>query len=158
MKTPPSRTILAAAAALLLSPLLYGQSPAPTKPPVGVPADATHFNGKWYRVYVEKGGWRRAKERCGLLGGQLATVPDEPTHAFIKELADVPLWLGASDDKIEGVWQWVDGTRMQFKAWGPRQPEGSPRENYLSLWGSEWHDVFEGEPKVVGFICEWKAK
>jgi hypothetical protein len=29
----------------------FAQAPA-TKPPIGVPADAKPFNGKWYRVYL----------------------------------------------------------------------------------------------------------
>jgi len=95
---------------LLLSPLLYGQSPTPTKPPVGIPADATLFNGKWYRVYIERVPWTRAKEKCKGLGGQLAVVPDEQTWDFLKSRSPAALWLGGTDEETEGVWKWVDGT------------------------------------------------
>ena len=127
---------------------------------MGVPVDAVHFNGKWYRVFVEKTGWRRAKDRCNVLGGHLAVVPDEPTQDFIKQLANgVPLWLGATDEKVEGVWQWIDGTPMTFRAWDEKQPEGARNENFLCIWVSgRWHDSFENEPKVVGFVCEWRRK
>ena len=94
-----------------------------------------------------------------MLGGRLAIIRDEKTNLFVKDLAGgVPLWLGATDEKTDGVWQWVDGSRIAFKAWGPHQPNGSPKENYLSIWDGQWHDVFEGEPKVVGFVCEWPRK
>lgn len=132
----------------------------PPKPPVGVPADAKHFDGKWYRVYVEKGGWRRAKDRCSVLGGHLATVPDAGTNQFLKELArGLSLWIGATDEKSHTVWHWVDGSRVSFTDWGPGQPNHAAREDYVALWaGQNWHDVFEGEPGVAGFVCEWTKK
>lgn len=137
----------------------FGQQTPQPKPPLGVPADARQFNGKWYRVYLEKGGWRQARDRCRVLGGQLVVVHDEPTHVFINELAQgIPLWLGATDGKIEGVWEWVDGTRMSFKAWGDRQPGGGRKEDFMSIWNGRWHDAYESDDKVVGFICEWLHK
>ena len=139
------------------------QQPTTKKPPVGVPAEATLFNGKWCRVYFEQGGWKHAKDRCKVLGGQLAVVPDEPTQAFIKKLADsTALWLGATDEKVKNVWLWSDGTRMTFKAWDSEhgQPNGGRNENYLLIWKTgKWHDVGEhGDQQTVGFICEWKPK
>ena len=139
------------------------QQPIAKKPPVGIPADATSFNGKWYRVYFEKGSWQHARDRCNVLGGQLAIVPDEATHAFIKKLADsTALWLGATDEKVKNVWVWSDGSRMTFKAWDTEhgQPNGGRKENYLLIWKTgKWHDAGEqGDQQTVGFICEWKAK
>ena len=40
-------------------------SPEP-KPPVGVPAEAKLFNGKWYKVCLEKISWKKAKQKCEL--------------------------------------------------------------------------------------------
>jgi Lectin C-type domain len=143
-----------------LSVLTPGQSSAPAKSPVGIPGDAIHFKGKWYRVYKEKGGWKRAKERCVIAGGQLALVPDSATQAFIKELAaELPLWLGATDEKTEGVWLWTNGSRMIYDAWEPGQPNNAPRENYLLIARNGlWQDAIEGEPSAFGFICEWNRK
>lgn len=93
------------------------QSPTQPNPPVGVPSDAKPFNGKWYRVYLEKGGWKHAREKCTQLGGQLAVIPDEPTQAFVKQLADgLQLWLGATDEKVNHLYVWVDGTQVKFTA------------------------------------------
>ena len=119
-----------------------GQNLQPNRPPVGVPGDAVYFKGKWFRVYVEKGGWKRARERCVVLGGRLAVVPDDTTQAFIKELAsELPLWLGATDEKTEGTWQWIDGSRMSYWAWESGQPNNAPREHYLMLARNGlWHD------------------
>jgi hypothetical protein len=130
--------------------------PNPTSP--GIPSDAKPFNGKWYRVYLERIPWNVAMQRCVALGGQLAVVPDEPTWAFIRSLVkDDSLWLGATDKETEGVWKWVDGTPVVFRAWLPRQPDNSGgNENYLSAFNGGWNDVeIKGRGRVIGFVCEW---
>ena len=98
-------------------------APATKKPPVGVPADATFFNGKWYRVYLEGLPWKSAQDRCKILGGMLACVPDAPTQGFVANLAKgLNLWLGATDEETEGLWRWVDGNEMKYKAWARFEP------------------------------------
>ena len=140
----------------------HAQLPAkPRKPPVGVPNDAAHFNGKWYRTYIEKTTWKSARDKCVQRGGQLVVIPDEPTQAFIRKFANgLQLWLGATDEKVEGLWVWVDGTEMKYTAWGRGQPSNSwGRENYLeTMRDGNWNDVIENNKEIVGYICEWKDK
>jgi hypothetical protein len=134
------------------------------KPPVAVPADARHFNGKWYRAYLERVPWNRALERCKSLGGSLAIVPDAPTWQFVKELTPASVWLGATDEKAEGVWLWVDGTPLKYADWYPKQPDNAKgREHYLSTHKGQWNDApRDGEHArgqfVTGFVCEWQKK
>jgi hypothetical protein len=133
---------------------------SPVKPPVGVPGDAKLFNGKWYRVYLEKGGWKAARQKCERLGGQLVVIPDEPTQVYVKNLTNnLFLWLGATDEKVEGLWRWVDGTAMTFTAWDNHQPDNmNGRQHYLrSTQTGKWDDEFENG-NAVGFICEWKQR
>src|SRR6185436_507946 len=114
-----------------------------------------------YRVYHEKGGYKRSRDRCTQLGGRLAIVPDEPTHVFVRKLAEgLPLWLGATAEKQEGVWLWSDGTKMTFKAWDRGRPNGRrPKDSFLGINQScLWHDFMETDPVNLGFICEWKDK
>lgn len=156
MKLPT--TTIAACILFASTSFVPAQQSSP-KPPINVPADAKLFNGKWYRVYLEQTTWPIARDKCKTLGGQLAISLDEPTQAFLKDLKpDVGLWLGATDEKLEGVWQWVDGTEMKFKAWAPGEPAGARSENYLFLIHGKWEDHSNGRPQVVGFVCEWKAK
>ena len=130
------------------------------KPPVGVPADAKFFNGKWYHVYIEKTTWPDAKHKCTRLGGRLAVVPDQQTNVFIRDLTkDLVLWLGASE-KVNGLWEWVDGTPWKFTGWSKGEPD-DPGLDVLITWKGAWGDT---PPKaqpgvvVVGYVCEWKAK
>ncbi len=152
-------TLLLALAAMAATSSAQLPAPKPPQPPVGVPSDAKPFNGKWYRVYLEKGGWRHAKEKCATLGGQLVVIPDAPTEAYVKDLAGkIPLWIGATDEKLRAVWIWIDGTPVTYTDWEKGQPNGAPKENYMAIWHGQWNDAFENEPKVVGFICEWRGK
>ena len=156
------RFIVPILSALLLCSAI-AQQPAQRKPPVGVPTDAQYFNGKWYRVYLERVPWDRAKEKCASLGGQLAVAPDEQTWAFIKGLLQTITWMGGTDEKTEGVWQWVDGTSFTFNAFTPGQPDNTGgNENYLSATAKGWNDVPKhgkfGDYHVSAFLCEWKDR
>ena len=157
---------LALTLGLLCAPF-YADAQNPTqRPPVGVPSDALQFNGKWYRIYHERLPWNSAKQRCTTLGGQLAIVPDEPTWVFLRARTQgVILWLGATDEEVEGVFKWIDGTPFTFKAWLPGQPDNAygGQEHFLHTAGNGWNDVrksgvINDRSHVVGFICEWKSR
>ncbi len=151
----------------LLWPCLLPAQPATPRPPLGGPADAKLFNGKWYAVFYDKVAWPSAKEKCQRLGGQLVVIPDEATWKFVKELSQARLWLGATEEKVEGVWIWVDGSKMTFSAWGPGAPNNRDgKDNYLSTHLNKvvcWEDTprdwnaYKQTP-ITGYICEWVAK
>ena len=74
--------------------------------------------------------------------------------------------MGAKDEKLEGEWIWVDGTKMTFNAWGQGNPDNvGGREHYLyalldkGIWNDtekDW-DHHRTAP-VVGYVCEWKVR
>jgi hypothetical protein len=154
------RPFIVVAVALLFAMLLKVSAEQDKKPPLNVPQEATLFNGKWYYVFLEKGTWRRAQEKCRKLGGNLACIHDARTEEFIQRISKgLDLWLGATDEKVEGLWVWVDGKEMDFKAWFRGGPEGGRKHDYLLIgWGGRgWADRGE-DFGCVGFICEWVAK
>ncbi len=132
------------------------------KRPLGVPADAVHFNGRWYKVVLEKKTWHAARDKCREMGGQLCTVPDAATWEFVKGLTTASVWLGATDEATEGVWKWVDGSDVKIGPWFPAQPDNARSiEHYLSIYKGQWNDVpksgeFLPGTFVVGFVCQWR--
>lgn len=126
----------------------------------GAPADAQRFNGKLYRLYEENLSWTKAREKCGLLGGQLVVIKDAATQEFIKTLTNGgrDIWLGATDEKVEGQWVWVDGSPMDFTAWRRGEPNnwGGP-ENYLGMSknGGGWADGPDYLDYNTGYVREW---
>jgi hypothetical protein len=154
------RTYLLASAAVLGSVLAAkgAEQPRIRKPPVGVPGDATYFDGRWYRVYLDQTPWPQARDKCRTLGGQLAVVPNEPTHLFIRELVDDRiLWLGGFK-KTEGLWEWVDGSPFKFKGWVEGEPNEGLGFKAITTWRGGWGDNDPKERHVVGYVCEWKDK
>ena len=156
------------AAILAVTALSHGiaQQPIAPKTPVGISAGAQKFDGKWYLVFLEKVPWNSAREKCTTLGGQLASIPDQQTWDFIRQLGKgADLWIGGSDEETQGVWKWVDGTSFTFTAWLKGQPDRAygGQEHYVHITRDGWNDcrksgVINEKGRVVGYICEWKDR
>jgi hypothetical protein len=144
-------------------------TPSPTKgaPTKGAPAKAVTFDGKRYLVFTDVVTWHAAKERCEQQGGRLAIVTSANQNQFLTKLVlDSGLkeaWLGATDEKKEGSWVWVDGRSMGYKNWGKGQPNNTGgREHYLLLWAAsngQWADqpaMANASVHRPGYICEWE--
>lgn len=135
------------------------------------PADAREFRGARYKLFPEKLSWHRAEEECRKLGGRLAIVRDAAQDAFlhglVREAKAEAAWLGATDERAEGRWVWVDGSPMAYANWTAEQPNNKGAgEHYAVMidvhqgqsFGGRWAD----QPDVSvqhapGFLCEWPA-
>jgi CD209 antigen len=125
----------------------------------GAPAEATTFGGHAYLYDATVMTWHEAKLACELAGGHLMCVESEKEHLFIVDLlAKRRSWLGASDEKEEGQWLWVNGSPFKFSAWRGGEPNNADgNENCLLLnEGGKWFDVPNRTSKGTGFVCEWE--
>ncbi len=135
------------------------------EPPVSyAPDDAKKFRNSGYKVISQMTDWRSAKQKCEEMGGRLVCIHDAKLQAFIAKLAGGQrLWIGLTDQYVKGRWQWVDGTPLHFKAWGPMQPDAMhPDEDFVNLRpDGKWNDCLLIGPserdRAIGFICEWPA-
>jgi len=136
---------------------------------------ATLYQGHHYKVFREAGlDWKTAKTRCEAMGGHLVTINNERENKFITALAtktigdinNSGIWLGATDERKDGKWEWIDGTPFNFSAWNKGQGSRNTVENYLLLLlyfkgpgGNEvrgWCDQpNEGKIHVIYYACEW---
>ena len=107
--------------------------PGPMKPeeiavkwPPGVPTDADQFGPKYYKVFPGPVSWQAAQKTCVSLGGTLAVISTKEQNDFVADLAQASgtsnVWLGATDEKHEGTWTWLNGDDMSFANWGKDQP------------------------------------
>ena len=130
------------------------------KRPIEVPEKAVYHDGSWFHVILEEMTWKLAAQKAEKMGGRLAVINDAETQELIVSLADgLLLWIGATDEEIEGRWRWVDGEKLAFTAWGSTEPNGGRKENYARLGKrGKWIDVDDrgGAHGVVGFIVQWK--
>ena len=140
-----------------------------------------HFNGHIYRAFDMSLTWHEAKAYCEGSGGHLATITSQEEQDFIEQLLQEGTkncyWLGATDEKIEGQWEWVTGEPFTYTNWRRGQPDNTNGiEHYLMIYRvnfplggypGTWNDIAQdgvlinernGEYYTAdsyGFICEW---
>lgn len=117
------------------------------------------FRGRFYKVFLEKCKWHEAQARCRAMKGRMVTIPDQETQTFVAKLAGGKyLWLGATEEKQEGEWLWSDGSKMNYKAFQPGEPNnyrGVDEDYLLMVNKGMWADTYEAGPDAEGYICEW---
>lgn len=127
--------------------------------PKAVPKDAVEFQGHHYKAVLERLTWHSAKAACEGMGGHLACVGSQSEHRYLVSLAgNKSLWLGGTDEKREGRWEWVSGEPFSVfqKHWRTGEPNNDGgNEHYLELVGGVWNDFFANSQSIQGYICEW---
>lgn len=115
---------------------------------------AGYFNGNEYTFIAEPKGWKNASKHAEDMGGHLVTISskeeEEYIEKFLRSQKGIPFctWLGFSDFKKEGQWEWVTGEEVKYTNWGPGQPDnGYGCQNYAWIgWFNDgrWDDSLEG--------------
>ncbi|MHC4505802.1 MAG: lectin-like protein, partial [Planctomycetota bacterium] len=131
-----------------------------------LPRGAAHFGGHWYAAYEQRTTWHEAKRFCEERDGHLVTITSKEENNFVKALTRTMTdngWIGLSDVRLEGKWEWVTGERVSFSAWGRGEPNNYHGEEdfaalafarSLKVTGT-WNDWSESRRKFC-FICEWE--
>jgi len=126
-----------------------------------VPSDAVEWNGHHYKILPEIPRWHDAKRKCEQLGGHLVTISSSAELTFVRRLAQGQggIWLGATDEKREGTWRWLDGTVVSGLKWCKSEPSDGRTnwdEDFLVIWLKKAVISDEGRPlQNVGAVCEW---
>ena len=137
-----------------------------------IPADARIVGSKRFKVFSEQLTWPEARAKCEQMGGHLAIVDSEEENRILTSMIFTAqlesAWLGATDEKVEGRWVWVDGTEMRYANWDTAmgQPNNKDtsgsQEHYLltrTPRGGAWWDVPESYPHFhPGYVCQWDVK
>ncbi|XP_020796927.2 C-type lectin domain family 4 member M-like [Boleophthalmus pectinirostris] len=110
----------------------------------------SHMFSCYYTSETKK-NWKNSRDYCKNRGADLAIITSREEMAFINGLysSDKEVWIGLSDDGIEGHWTWVDGTTLNPNAtfWGNGQPNSYDGRNQdcVEFWhratgNGEWND------------------
>lgn len=110
-----------------------------------------------------KRNWKSSRDFCKSKGADLAIITSQEEMTFINGLyaSDKEVWIGLTDEGIEGHWVWVDGTPLSPNAtfWASGQPNSysSRNQDCAEFWHrasghGEWND--EGCSNEQYWICE----
>jgi len=135
----------------------------PTNNPTIDPTRSPTFD--WSQCYGEScyhkaqspTSWTEADNFCEDLGAELASVHSTEENTFLYYLcgSEDYCWLGFSDAVVEGVWNWSDGSNVEYTNWDDGEPNDHGDEDYASLSGpyGRWNDRVDGRANTYA-ICE----
>jgi Ca2+-binding RTX toxin-like protein len=103
------------------------------------------YNGKFY-LLSNAGTWKEAQAQAVSLGGNLVTVNDAAENQFLVNTfgGTEQLWIGLTDEVVEGQFKWVNGEAVTYTNWLINQPDNfGGNEDYVHLsggTGGQWND------------------
>lgn len=110
--------------------------------------------------------WAQAKAHAETQGGTLATFANQDEWNLAMQsigsdaLVDVGgLWIGATDEVLEGTWAWVTGEPFVFTLWETGQPDNGSNSDYAAVAGDlggasgKWYD-YRAATTRDGYIFE----
>ncbi|WP_300002688.1 lectin-like protein [Anabaena sp. AL09] len=103
------------------------------------------YNGKFY-LLSNAATWKEAQAQAVSLGGNLVTVNDATENQFLVNTfgSTESLWIGLTDEAVEGQFKWVNGEAVTYTNWTINQPDNfGGNEDYVHLnreFGGQWND------------------
>ena len=92
-----------------------------------------NYNGKSY-LLSSAGTWTQAQAQAVSFGGNLVTVNDAPENQFlVNTFGTEQLWIGLTDEVVEGQFKWVNGEAVTYTNWSPGAPDNSGNEDYVQI-------------------------
>ncbi len=93
----------------------------PTGVPTAFSGTIVMFEGKLYARSPIDLTWLQAKKYAEAVGGHLATINSRREHLFLCNALCTNMdevWIGGSDEVIEGHWRWLTNEPFIYSAWG----------------------------------------
>jgi len=150
--------------ALLAALFVSCVRPAPLHLPDGGPPrdgagiETSCMGSHCYVLLPEAQTWARASLSCAEHGGHVVVVGSADEEAAVWSFAsraEMPVWIGATDEGSEGTWRWVDAEAWS-PMWGPGQPDNAAMgENCAAMWAAfdgAWADV--SCDAMLPVVCE----
>uniref|UniRef100_A0A2K5PLZ7 CD209 molecule n=1 Tax=Cebus imitator TaxID=2715852 RepID=A0A2K5PLZ7_CEBIM len=141
-------TQLTAVVGEFLEPGILGpEMPSPTerlcRP---CPWEWTFFQGNCYFMSNSQRNWHDSVTACQEVGAQLVIIESDEEQNFLQlqsSRSNRFTWIGLSDLKQEGTWQWVDGSPLSSslrRYWNQGEPNNIGEEDCAEFNGNGWND------------------
>jgi len=120
-------------------------------------------DGNYYKFHLEQLTWHAARDICDKEGAFLAMEKTVATHSYIMQSYQKNMWIGVTDkDRIgsDGVFLFVDGTRVQKTYWGKGEPNNFGTNEHCVetnvLKKGQWNDLECNSRRP--FLCQRPTK
>ncbi|XP_063765578.1 CD209 antigen-like [Eleginops maclovinus] len=116
--------------------------------------------------------WQEARQFCTNQGGDLAVIDSREKHMAITELiihyqnpslyiSQSGFWIGLRDIEEEGIWKWLDGTRLTEGYWNDGEPNDQANEDCAATYPRKnpfksWNDAPCNH--ILKWICQMAPK
>jgi hypothetical protein len=151
----------ASAGASLSSPTTVSVTPPPP-PPLGEVTDPA--TGILYLV-VNATTWSLAEADALARGGHLVAIGSAEENEFIRQSFGTwggvttgrRLWIGLTDRKSEGTFEWVNGEPVNYTNWASGEPNDTPApEDHAEMLGLQgtWNDISDNTASAHLAIVE----
>lgn len=123
--------------------------------------DCYIYDGHTYIIINVKNYWHEAREKCEEVGGHLIIINSNIENMLLSVRCADSTWIGLSDEKTEGKFQWADGTWPGFTNWGKNQPDdlaastGYPQDYACFKKSTDWQWDDWASSSRAYFICEF---
>uniref|UniRef100_A0A914E8R6 Uncharacterized protein n=1 Tax=Acrobeloides nanus TaxID=290746 RepID=A0A914E8R6_9BILA len=121
---------ISAATSTTTSPLCQGWIQDPSK-------------NQCYKYFQNGGGFYQNYNSCQNTGGSLLSIHDAFQENFIINLIQNAqpnnpyyVWIGLHRSSSENPWSWIDGSTLDYKAWGKGEPNGDEDCAVIRTWAS----------------------
>ena len=96
------------------------------------------FGNKYFKIITASFSWAEAKLDAESRGGTLAILDTQDkinaANNFILQNNSWPiLWIGATDEFVEGEWLWLTGDLVTIFPWGTGEPGGG-EQDFMAIW------------------------
>ncbi len=109
--------------------------------------DSTYtYNGNQYRLTNAAKTWDQAQSEAQAAGGNLVTINDSAEETWLKQTfgSNEGFWLGLTDRRVEGQFEWVNGETSTYRNWAPGEPNnynGDQDYGVMNFGGNrQWDD------------------
>jgi len=101
--------------------------------------------------------WTDAELEANSLGGHLVAINSPEEQALLLSLfgGQEYLWIGLTDQQVEGVFMWSNGDPLTYTNWASGEPNDEVDEDYVLMnWGvaGGWDDGHNDSPPLRGII------
>ena len=123
---------------------------------------------KSFYTIVAASTWSVGETNAVSIGGHLASVNSKPENDFLVDSfgtnsnrngSDIAYFIGLSDSREEGIYEWSDGSKYSYSNWAVGEPQNAlPHEDYVEFllihtgpgYPGQWNDNYERIPSNRG--------